>query len=237
MGGIPVLRGGAPLEVSDFDLAWLERGDEVRKPLGYAAKVAFEDVAPVGTLRRTEDCGISRGCLLPVEWRKINDYGITIDYRTYGCMDLGPLPASAVWGRRQGQPLGGPSRPLRPLPRLGTRHPGWRMDHGSVDPAGHGLGPFADFTWRHAGSLLAARGADTTDEGATAVVVEDLLTRAGTGPDRRIAARTRAASAVPGRPVARVSPQTTEEKEPDEDEVVGKVIPFGVFDAFTDGSR
>ncbi|MFF1377745.1 hypothetical protein [Streptomyces sp. NPDC058308] len=47
MGGVQVLRGGAPPEVSDFDLAWLEHGDEVRKPLGYAADVAFEDVAPV----------------------------------------------------------------------------------------------------------------------------------------------------------------------------------------------
>ncbi|GGN25824.1 hypothetical protein [Streptomyces fuscichromogenes] len=47
MGGIQVLRGGAQPEVSDFDLAWLERGDEVRKPLGYAAEVAFEEVAPV----------------------------------------------------------------------------------------------------------------------------------------------------------------------------------------------
>ncbi|MGP4051197.1 hypothetical protein [Streptomyces sp. 2A115] len=33
--------------VSDFDLAWLERGGEVHKPLGYAADVAFEDIAPV----------------------------------------------------------------------------------------------------------------------------------------------------------------------------------------------
>lgn len=86
-------------------------------------------------------------------------------------------------------------------------------------------------------SLLAARRADTTDEGAIAAAVEDLLTRAGAGPDRRIAARTRAASAVPGRPPAEVSPETVEETEPDDDEVVGKVIPFGVFDAFTDGSR
>ena len=28
--------------------------------------------------------------LLPVEWRKINDYGIRIDYRTYDCRELGP---------------------------------------------------------------------------------------------------------------------------------------------------
>ncbi|GAA2632665.1 hypothetical protein GCM10010307_26280 [Streptomyces vastus] len=36
MGGVRALRGRAPPEVSDFDLAWLERGDAVRKPLGYA---------------------------------------------------------------------------------------------------------------------------------------------------------------------------------------------------------
>ncbi|WP_406120358.1 TnsA-like heteromeric transposase endonuclease subunit [Streptomyces canus] len=47
MGEVQVLRGGALPEVSDFDLAWLERGDEVRKPLGYAVEVAFEAVAPV----------------------------------------------------------------------------------------------------------------------------------------------------------------------------------------------
>ncbi|WP_242606306.1 Mu transposase C-terminal domain-containing protein [Protofrankia symbiont of Coriaria ruscifolia] len=28
--------------------------------------------------------------LLPVEWRKINDYGIRIDYRTYDCVELDP---------------------------------------------------------------------------------------------------------------------------------------------------
>ena len=28
--------------------------------------------------------------LLPVEWRTINDYGVTIDYRTYDCPELNP---------------------------------------------------------------------------------------------------------------------------------------------------
>jgi hypothetical protein len=43
-GGARVLWGEAP---PDFDLAWLECGAEVRKPLGYAAEVAFGEVAPV----------------------------------------------------------------------------------------------------------------------------------------------------------------------------------------------
>ncbi|MGW4051129.1 hypothetical protein ACWENA_09895 [Streptomyces sp. NPDC004779] len=32
--------------------------------------------------------------LLPAEWRKINDYGIVMDYRTYDCRELGPIAAS-----------------------------------------------------------------------------------------------------------------------------------------------
>ncbi|MFG2803333.1 hypothetical protein [Streptomyces pseudovenezuelae] len=53
--------------------------------------------------------------------------------------------------------------------------------------------PFADFTWRRARELLTLRGTDDTDQAAVAAAVEQLLTRAESGPDRRIAARTRAA--------------------------------------------
>jgi hypothetical protein len=49
--------------------------------------------------------------------------------------------------------------------------------------------PFADFTWRHARSLLAARGADDTNETAIAAVAAQLLDRVETGPDRRVVAR------------------------------------------------
>ncbi|MFD9358629.1 hypothetical protein [Streptomyces sp. NPDC060031] len=51
--------------------------------------------------------------------------------------------------------------------------------------------------------MLAAKGADDTDEDAIAVVIDGLLTRAESGPDRRIAARTKAATAVPALPPAR----------------------------------
>lgn len=97
--------------------------------------------------------------------------------------------------------------------------------------------PFADFTWRHARSLLATRGADDTDERAIAAVVEDLLTRAATGPDRKVAARTRAATALPARPALDAPPDSDADTEPVPEEVLGEVVPFGVFDAFTDGSR
>ncbi|MEU5540582.1 Mu transposase C-terminal domain-containing protein [Streptomyces sp. NPDC020362] len=175
--------------------------------------------------------------LLPVEWRKINNYGITLDYRTYDCRELGscrrqpsgvdtkgnlwevhydPYDLSHVWVRD-------------------TRAGGWitvpwtRL--GAVSA------PFADFTWRRARAVLAAKGADDTDEDAIAVVIDDLLTRAESGPDRRIAARTKAATAVPALPPARREPEPETDQEPDGDGEIAQVIPFGVFDAFTDGSR
>ncbi|MEW1660130.1 Mu transposase C-terminal domain-containing protein [Streptomyces sp. NPDC093707] len=175
--------------------------------------------------------------LLPVEWRKINDYGITLDYRTYDCRELGsyrrqpsgadtkgnlwevhydPYDLSHVWVRdtRAGGWI------TVPWTRLGTVS-----------------APFADFTWRHARAVLAAKGADDTDEDAIAVVIDDLLTRAGNGPDRRIAARTKAATAVPALPQARCEPEPETDEEPDSEGEIAQVIPFAVFDAFTDGSR
>jgi transposase InsO family protein len=185
-------------------------------------------------------CGEDYLELLPVVWRAVNDYGIRIDHRTYNCAELSPLrrrssgvdakgglwevhydpyDLSQVWVReaRTGQWITAP----------------WTHRH--LVSA-----PFADFTWRRARELLALRGADDTDQAAVASIVERLLTRAETGPDRRIAARTRAAL-EPARPTPALPPAPLDEPD-DEDENTGvstpsNVIPFGVFDAFTDGSR
>ena len=173
--------------------------------------------------------------LLPVEWRKINDYGIRIDYRTYDCRELGPY-------RRQ--PSGIDAKgglwevhydpyDLSHVWVRDTRAGGWITvpwtRHSSVSA------PFADFTWRHARAILAARGADDTDETAIAAAVNDLLERAGKGPAGRIGARTRAAASMPLRPAAPERRADEEDEDPGQD--AGQVIPFGVFDAFTDGSR
>lgn len=174
--------------------------------------------------------------LLPVEWRKINDYGIRIDYRTYDCRELGPY-------RRQPSGLevkGGlwevhhDPYDLSHVWVRDTRAEGWitvpwtRL--GSVSA------PFADFTWRHARTLLAARGQDDTDEHAIALAVEKLLTRAEAGPDRRVAARTRAAGAAEI-PHPDSDAPAASAGEPPADEPPAQVAPFGVFDAFTDGAR
>ncbi|MGW0995054.1 Mu transposase C-terminal domain-containing protein [Streptomyces sp. NPDC002523] len=177
--------------------------------------------------------------LLPVVWRSINDYGVRIDHRTYNCAELGPLrrrpsgvatkgglweihydpyDLSQVWVRdaRTGQWITAP----------------WTHRH--LVSA-----PFADFTWRRARDLLAMRGQDDTDQAAVAAAVDQLLTRAESGPDRRIAARTRAAL-EPTRPIAALPQAPAPDGDEDETTVLeqpSNVIPFGVFDAFTDGSR
>ncbi|MEV7931161.1 Mu transposase C-terminal domain-containing protein [Kitasatospora sp. NPDC088779] len=175
--------------------------------------------------------------LLPVEWRRINDYGIVMDYRTYDCRELGPY-------RRQpsGVPVKGDLWEVHYDPYdlshvwvRDSRAGGWIT--APWTRLGTVSAPFADFTWRHARSLLAARGGDDTDERAIAAAVEDLLTRAGTGPDRKVAARTRAATALSARPGIEAPPAPEHDTDPAPEAVLGEVVPFGVFDAFTDGSR
>jgi len=87
--------------------------------------------------------------------------------------------------------------------------------------------PFADFTWRHARQVLAARGQDDTSQDALARVLADFLHRAGEGPPHRVIARTSAAAAA----LAVLPGPGTDEAPAGEDEAPsGSVEPFGVFD-------
>ncbi|WP_328901392.1 Mu transposase C-terminal domain-containing protein [Streptomyces sp. NBC_00441] len=176
--------------------------------------------------------------LLPVVWRSVNDYGIRIDHRTYNCAELNPLRR-----RPSGVDAKGGLWEVHYDPYDLSQV--WVRDARTVQwvtaPWTHRhlvSAPFADFTWRRARELLVLRGMDDTDQAAVAAAVEQLLTRAENGPDRRIAARTRAAL-EPARPVAALP--TTPSAEPDDEgassDTPSNVIPFGVFDAFTDGKR
>jgi len=173
--------------------------------------------------------------LLPVCWRRINDYGIRIDYRTYDCRDLGPYrrQPSGIAVQNDLWEVHYDPYDLSHVWVRDSRAAGWitvpwtRL--GTVNA------PFADFTWRHARTLVSAAGGDDTDENAVAAAVEDLLTRAGKAPDRT-AARTRAASTLPLRPDLAEGDLA----EPESDgpaAAAQQVVPFGVFDAFTDGER
>jgi putative transposase len=99
--------------------------------------------------------------------------------------------------------------------------------------------PFADFTWRAARQLVAQRGGDDTNETAIARALDDLLTRAGNGPDsdprqRRVVARTRAGARPT--PLACADDATPDPVPADDvddvddvDTPLATVIPFGVF--------
>jgi hypothetical protein len=89
--------------------------------------------------------------------------------------------------------------------------------------------PFADFTWRHARQVLAARGQDDTSQDAIARVLADLLHRAGEGPPHRVAARTSAAAASARLPVPAGPDTVGTTADGGEDDATG-VEPFGVFD-------
>ena len=173
--------------------------------------------------------------LLPVTWRAVNDYGIQIDYRTYDCAELAPYrrrssSAAARNGRWEVHfdPYDLSRVWMRDLDREGWITVPWtQLPMVSA--------PFADFTWRHAREVLAARGQDDTDQTAIARVLDSLLARAGSGPPDRIAARTAAAAAVaklPGLPGSGPGAGPGED-EPGTDP---PVEPFGVFDPLGDDS-
>ena len=172
--------------------------------------------------------------LLPVTWRAVNDYGIQIDYRTYDCAGLGPYRRrSSAAGTRNGRwevhydPYD--------LSRVWMRDPdreGWITVPWTQLPMVSA--PFADFTWRHAREILAARGQDSTDQAAVARVLDSLLARAGKGPSGRVAGRNAAAAAVtrlPGLPGTEPEPGQDEGEPGPEDT---PVEPFGIFDPLGD---
>ncbi len=154
-----------------------------------------------------------------------NDYGIILDYRTYDCRDWAPTGVSrpgsmsrAISGRSVTTPTTSPtSGYATPGPEDGSppRGPGWvgvrpvrRLHVAPCTVAAGRAGSGYHRRGRHRGG-----GRGLADPG-----------RGRTRP--RIAARTRAASALPGRPVAEVLPELV--TEPEDDEAVAKVIPFGV---------
>ena len=183
--------------------------------------------------------------LLPVAWRAINYDGIRIDYRTYDSPDLGPYrrqpsPTSA------GKGLWEVHHDPYDLSRVWARRP----EGGFVTATWSYLAsvgtPFADFTWRQARRIAAERGVGPCDEAGLARVLDELLHRAGQGPqptDRVVAralARDRSAASLPLRPApeAPVREDTGEGARIvpiREDEATGGVVPFGIFDPDAQG--
>jgi hypothetical protein len=172
--------------------------------------------------------------LLPVCWRAVNDYGIRMGHRTYDCPGLGPFRrrSSKVAAKRGLWEVHYDPYDLSRIWVRGSAGEGWITVPWTQLPMV--AAPFADFTWRHARQILAARGGDDTDQSALARVLAELLHRAGDGPASRVIARTTAAPApsqVPGLPPGPGEPSGPPagggEDDPD-------VEPFGVFNPLAD---
>ena len=204
--------------------------------------------------------------LLPATWRRINAYGVRLNHRTYDAQALDPL-------RHQDSGIGEHNG------RWEIHHDPyevttiWLRDHhhGGWIPLQwtqlHRVAaPFGELAWDHT-----RRGLPEATEDELADAVSALLTRAGQGPerfadgdhaeptaltrrDRRVAARTKAATAairpvigdLPGRPgsppqapdhVEDAEAETRADGDGEEDGPIAQVIPMPIFDPFTEADK
>ena len=184
--------------------------------------------------------------LLPASWRAVNAYGIKLSRRSYDSAELNPLRLQPS-GVREKKNLWEVRHDPYDVSCVHVRGPGgwitvfWKhLDRAPV--------PFGELAWDHACRSL---GRDATEE-QIADAVAALLRRANAGPqdqekpkmskrDRRVAARTRAASAPngkqdqpesggPAQPAAAAGPA-------EQDAPLAKVIPLPIFDPFAEADR
>jgi putative transposase len=198
----------------------------------YAAMVAASGYLPM-TLSGTDYLE-----LLPVRWRAINEYGITIDYRTYDDVALPHGERSTV--TEQG------GRWEVHYDPYDLSHVHVRTEAGWVTAAWTHLpmvgAPFADFTWRHARRMAAARGLPDDNETEVARVLDELLTRAAGGPvdkaTARVVARTRAARRSRSAPAdAQIIDLPKPKPTPAPAAEAAPVVPFGLFDVDAEAER
>jgi hypothetical protein len=185
----------------------------------YAAQVAIAGYLPVPL---ADDDFLE---LLPALWRTVNEYGISINRRTYDSAGLNPLrhvPSGITAQNNRWE--------VHYDPYDVTRI--WVRDHraGRWVPADWThkamIGqPFAEFTWRQAQTIVAARRGDAGDQRQIAAALADLLTRAraGAAREQRVVARQNAAPTV-------IPTPTPEPAEDRQRATAGPVTPFGVFD-------
>ncbi|MEU4234849.1 Mu transposase C-terminal domain-containing protein [Nonomuraea sp. NPDC026600] len=193
--------------------------------------------------------------LLPMTWRAINTYGIKIRHRKYDCRALtryrrqhsGIVAKKGLW-EVHADPYD--------VSRIWVRdhhEGGWitvPWTHLKSAPI-----PFGEQAWDHGRRVLAERGNRNPTEVEITQAVNELLTKAGRGPDQpdsklkktrgsrkdeRVAGRTRATATSPLLPMA---PAASEEAEPAPEsaaaaeERLAKVIPMPIFDPFTEADK
>ncbi|MEW1639759.1 Mu transposase C-terminal domain-containing protein [Streptomyces sp. NPDC093801] len=204
----------------------------------YAAMVAAAGYVPV------TPTGEDYVEMLPALRRRINDYGVQIDYRTYNSPQLAPYRRRASGAHDGAWEVHYDPYDLTRVWVRDHHKGGWITCEWTQLPLIRQ--PFADFTWRYARKVAASRGVDATNESSVAVVLAGILKRAedGPGPERRATAKARAATAMPRRLPSALRPAPVIEEPDDEDEVtggaaeavaIGEVVPFGLFDPFAEG--
>jgi transposase InsO family protein len=185
--------------------------------------------------------------LLPASWRAVNAYGIRLSRRSYDSGELNPLRLQPS-GVREKKNLWEVRHDPHDVSRVHVRGPdGWitvfwkHLDRAPV--------PFGELAWDHARRSL---GRDATEE-QIADAVAALLRSANAGPqdqeqpkmskrDRRVAARTRAASAPSGKQDQPASggpaqPDAATGQTQEEDAPLAKVIPMPIFDPFAEADK
>jgi hypothetical protein len=195
--------------------------------------------------------------LLPAVWRAVNAYGIKISHRTYDAEGLNPIrqQKSGVTARKG---LWEVRRDPYDVSRVFVRGPG-----GWITCPWKYLGkvpfPFGELAWDHISGRLAGQGRSDATELERALAVDDLLRRAYHGPpddpgtataaatrprrrssarDRRVAARTRAATTAHAQTEAPTGiGDAPEEPRPDSGEPIAKVIPLGIFNAHEEAKK
>ncbi|USC17976.1 Mu transposase C-terminal domain-containing protein [Rhodococcus sp. 11-3] len=181
--------------------------------------------------------------LLPATPRVINSYGIKINHRVYDSDELnryrGQLSGPTALGTRwqvHYDPYDVTRIWVRNHRDGGFLLAYWRQLHAMPQP-------FGDAAWEHARRIVADRGESTPSEETIKAAVDDLLDRAGPPPpphprrkrrtktaqDRRVAARTRAATAAPT-PIPEAPPAAAM-FAPEDAEDVADIVPLPVFDA------
>jgi transposase InsO family protein len=184
--------------------------------------------------------------LLPAAWRAVNAYGIKLNRRSYDSEELNPLRLQPS-GVREKKNLHEVRCDPYDISRIHVRGPdGWitvfwkHLDRAPV--------PFGELAWDHARRSL---GREATEQ-QIADAVAALLRRANHGPDdqgepamskrdRRVAARTRAASPPDAK---QDQPEPGGPAHPDavagqaeQDAPLAKVIPMPVFDPFAEADK
>ncbi|SFQ27236.1 Mu transposase C-terminal domain-containing protein [Amycolatopsis rubida] len=194
--------------------------------------------------------------LLPATWRAINDYGIRINHRTYDADALNPhrRQHSGITSKRGLWEVHHDPYDCNQV-WVRNHHDDGRWITAHWTHRDLVTAPFAEFTWQAARAELARRGGNATEQAAIALVLDELLTRVGAGPapaerkadrisasTRRAVARGMASPPDPRPPLTVVPPLGEPEPEIDdnlaaEDDELGEVIPFGIFDAHAEAER